>query len=226
MVALFVVVFVLLLLAIDLVIQTRQKKYPLISRAVEPSLATRSDVVRMPKDLFFHPGHMWVRLQSGSQVSIGMDDFIQKIIGKIERVVLPEPGTFVKQGQPIAQVQHNGRNLSLIAPVTGHVRSINRDLLDNPALIGENPYEAGWLLQIEPVELAANLGPLSLAEHAVSWIKKEAVRFRDFMTSHSLQPALVGETMMDGGIPVSNSLDHLDESSVTAFEEAFLNRSL
>jgi glycine cleavage system H lipoate-binding protein len=222
MVALFVILFVVVLLTIDLVIQARQKKYPLMSRVPSAVMSVASSLVRIPKGVFFHPGHTWARMQGGDEVAVGIDDFAQKTIGRIERVTLPFIGQKVTQGDPIITVQHGGRTLSMVAPVSGRVISVNRDVQDNPALITENPYNEGWLFMIEPEQLATNLTVLSIAENAAKWIREEATRLRDFLATQGQQPALVGETMLDGGVPVGGSLDLLDENGVKQFEEEFL----
>ena len=59
----------------------------------------------------------------------------------------------------------------VFSPVTGKVAAINEDLLDNPALVNEDPYEA-WLIKVEAVsdteELmdAAAYGQVCAAEEA------------------------------------------------------------
>ena len=223
MVALFVILFVAVLLSIDLIIQLRHKKYPLMS-AVPKNLSApvSTDLVRFPKGVFFHPGHTWARMQSGDEIVVGIDDFIQKALGRIERVTLPAKGQKVQQGEPVITIQHEGKILSLVAPVTGVVYSINADALDNPALIMENPFEEGWLFMVEPEQLASNISVLSIAENAFTWLKKETVRFRDFLASNGMQPAMIGDTMLDGGVPVKGSLDFLDEDGLKKFEEEFL----
>lgn len=222
MVALFVILFVVVLLTIDFVIQARQKKYPLMSRVPHsPEALAHASLVRVPKGVFLHHGHTWARMQGGDEVVVGIDDFAQKAIGAIERITLPFVGQQVKQGDPVITVQRGGHTLSLVAPVSGRVMSVNRDLQDNPALIGESPYNLGWLFMVEPVQLASSLSVLSIAENAASWVRQEAERLRDFLVSRG-EPALVGETMLDGGVPVGGSLEHLDDEGVKSFESEFL----
>ena len=221
MVALFVIAFVVVLLVADLIIQTRKKQYPIA--AAQPSAALAAgDRIRVPKGVFFHPGHTWARMLSGEKLEIGIDDFIQKSLGKIDTLNLPAIGTKVKQGEPVVSIQHAGRTLRMVAPVSGTIMSVNDMAVDNPALIHDNPYKEGWLFTIEPENLAQNLSPLAIAENAVDWIKNEIVRFRDFVTARTAEPALVGETMLDGGITVDGALDHLSEKDLASFEEEFL----
>jgi glycine cleavage system H protein len=220
MVALAVILFAITLLTIDLVIQARQKKYPLMSPVLRSS--EKADVVRMPKSIFFHPAHTWARMEGADSVTVGLDDFIQKAVGAIDKVYLPMIGQKVRQGDPVITVHHGDRKLMLVAPVSGTVFALNNDVLDNPALIAANPYEEGWLFRLEPELLANSLSLLTIAENAVSWIRNEAMRFREFLAGQTLQHATLGATMLDGGVPVANSLEYLDDSSLRQFEDQFL----
>jgi glycine cleavage system H protein len=223
MVALFVILFVVLLLGIDLFIQARSKRYPLM--AVAPSSAGHAhgrETLRIPKSVFFHPGHTWARLQDGDSLEIGVDDFVQKALGGIDHVELPAIGQFVRQGDPVITLGHHGKKLTLVAPASGYVRSVNRDVMENPGMVSENPYRDGWLMMVEPAELARNLSVLHVAESAVTWIKEEVKRFREFLNASSAQPALVGEAMLDGGVPMNGVLEQLDDQHVLDFEQKFL----
>jgi glycine cleavage system H lipoate-binding protein len=223
MVALFVILFVVILLAIDLVIQARSKHYPIMAAVPHGSVAGHArETVRMPKSVFFHPGHTWARIQDGDNLEVGVDDFVQKALGGIDSLQLPMVGEFVRQGDPVITLHHGNRHVALVAPASGYVRAINRDAVENPRLVSENPYREGWLMMVEPAELAANLSLLHVAESAVTWIKEEVKRFREFLAGSIAQPATVGESMLDGGVPVSGALEHLDEEHMQSFEQQFL----
>ncbi len=222
MVALFVILFVVLLLAVDLILQARSRRYPLMSSV--PSVAPaghKRETLRIPKGVFFHPGHTWARLQDGDSLSIGIDDFVQKALGAIKNISLPAVGEFVRQGDPVISVEHEGKRMQLVAPVTGRITAVNADVIENPHLISENPYTDGWLFMVDATEMAASLQTMRVAEQAITWIKEEVNRFREFLAGSTMQTA-VGEAMLDGGVPVAGSLDHLDEKGLNEFEQRFL----
>jgi glycine cleavage system H lipoate-binding protein len=223
MVALFVILFVVLLLGIDLFIQARSKQYPIMAAAPAGAVhAQDRETLRIPKSVFFHPGHTWARMQDGDALEVGIDDFVQKALGGIDTVQLPAIGQFVHQGDPVIMVSHKGHQLSLVAPASGYVRSVNTDAVENPAMVSDNPYREGWLMMIEPAELARNLSMLHVAENAVVWIKEEVKRFREFLSMNASQPALVGEAMYDGGTPMAGVLEQLDDQHLQDFEQQFL----
>ena len=55
-------------------------------------------------------------------------------------------GDQVKVGQKIGEIA--GLGAPIHASVSGVVKAVNEELLDNPALVNEDPYGA-WLIQVE-----------------------------------------------------------------------------
>ena len=46
----------------------------------------------------------------------------------------------------------------IISPVSGTVTAVNPAVIDNPGLINEDPYGAGWLVEMKLTSLAARSG--------------------------------------------------------------------
>ncbi|MGZ9137909.1 MAG: hypothetical protein ACXW4K_10695, partial [Candidatus Deferrimicrobiaceae bacterium] len=63
-----------------------QPRAGLASARIAPSSVTR---FRVPEGLFYHQGHGWLRPEPDSVGVVGLDDFAQKLIGKIDAVELP-----------------------------------------------------------------------------------------------------------------------------------------
>src|SRR5512135_1174495 len=62
-------------------------------RAAAPGWADQlAAFFQVPADLFFHRGHTWVRLEGGDTVTIGLDDFAQKLVGPVGSLQLPAVG--------------------------------------------------------------------------------------------------------------------------------------
>jgi glycine cleavage system H protein len=58
----------------------------------------------MPEDLYYEENHYWVKAE-GELLLMGMDDFAQKLAGKIVFVQLPEPGKALEAGNRFAKVE-------------------------------------------------------------------------------------------------------------------------
>jgi glycine cleavage system H lipoate-binding protein len=178
----------------------------------------------LPGGLFFHRGHTWVNLLFSGQIKVGVDDFILKLLGRVDAITLPPVGTEVKQGQPLASIRQGGRTALLPAPVDGVVCAVNGELAKIPGLIKRDPYTRGWLVAMRPTNLNANLSRLSVGEGALVWLKGELARLQEFLhvTLTLKRDALVGATAADGGLVADGLLEHLDTETWAEFQSKFL----
>lgn len=115
-----------------------------------------------PEDLRYTAEHEWVsETRSGAGgVRVGITHFAQESLGDIVFVQLPEPGTEVTAGEPLGEVESTKSVSEVYAPVTGRVVARNVDLDNDPGVINNDPYGAGWLLEIEPADPSAVSGLL------------------------------------------------------------------
>ena len=155
------------------------------------------DYFRVPDGYFFHQGHTWFKRDSRDVVTIGMDDFAQRFLGKIDEVALPHMGAKVRQGDKGWNVISDSRMVPMLSPVDGEVIAINAAALRTPQLINEDPYEKGWLLKIKATKLAANTRNLLAGNTARTWTMETLNGIR-MQNGESL-----GIVYQDGGAPVA-----------------------
>lgn len=230
MVAILVVFTIVLFVAADLIVQwvrARQAAPVPVSPAGAADLLAPSlqpERFGLPGGLFFHRGHTWVNLLFSGQVKVGVDDFIQKLIGRVDAITLPPVGVQVKQGQPFAAIRQGERTAMLPAPVDGTVCAVNGELARNPGLIRRDPYTRGWLVALRPTNLTANLSRLGVGAAALAWLEGELARLQEFLhVALTLQrDKLVGVTAADGGLVVEGLLEHLDNDAWAEFQSKFL----
>jgi glycine cleavage system H protein len=104
--------------------------------------------MNLPDDLKYTKEHEWCRL-SGNRAVIGITDHAQDQLGDIVYVELPDVGDTVKKGESFGVVESTKAVSELFAPVTGKVVEVNDPLSDTPETINEDPYEEGWMIQVE-----------------------------------------------------------------------------
>jgi glycine cleavage system H protein len=102
----------------------------------------------MAENLKFTEDHLWVRV-SGKRVQVGISDYFQDELGEILTVELPDIGDVVERGESFGEIESVTTVTDLLAPVSGTISATNSELDDNPALVNEDPYHEGWLLEIE-----------------------------------------------------------------------------
>ncbi|MEI6305477.1 MAG: glycine cleavage system protein GcvH [Deltaproteobacteria bacterium] len=111
--------------------------------------------MEFPEELKYSKEHVWVRLESGFAV-IGITDFAQEELGLVSGVELPDEGDDVEQDDSIGSIEARKTVAEFYAPFSGTVRDINNEVLDNPGLINDDPYDSAWLAEIsvsDPEEL-------------------------------------------------------------------------
>lgn len=94
-------------------------------------------------NLRYHPGHTWALRESPSLVRIGFDDFAARVMGKIESIVLPKRGQWIRQGHKIVTVLRNGAKAELPSPIEGEVTNVNDAAVADATLSRHDPYGDG-----------------------------------------------------------------------------------
>lgn len=162
---------------------------------------------RVPSRLYYHQGHTWLRPENDGLVSVGLDDFAQKFVGKVDSIDLPDIGSRLAQGEKGWSLRVNARPIPMLSPVDGEVVSVNEEAIASPDLLNQDPFEKGWLLKIRPVKLDSNKRNLLTGQLARQWTEDALERLRAEI-GKSVGPVyqdggMVGPVYQDGGVPVS-----------------------
>ncbi len=114
-------------------------------RALNPSYV---EGFLVPEELSYHPGHSWLVAERRNLVRIGMDDFAAALAGHVDRIEMPKPGQWLRQGQKAWTLVRDGEKAEMVSPTEGEVMEINPDVVANPELLRTDPYGKGWLALI------------------------------------------------------------------------------
>lgn len=109
----------------------------------------------IPAELRYTASHEWIKNEDGTVV-IGLTDFAQSALGDIVFIDLPQEGDAVTMGDSFADVESVKAVSGVFSPVSGTVTAVNSALIDNPAMLNENPYEA-WLIKVSDVSETGEL---------------------------------------------------------------------
>ncbi len=116
----------------------------------------------IPGDLKFLKSHEWARVEDGGNVTVGISDHAQSLLGDLVYVELPAVGDKLVAGGAAAVVESVKAASDVYSPVTGTVTAVNEALGDKPETINEDAYGEGWLFTVtldEPEQLAELLSP-------------------------------------------------------------------
>ena len=107
---------------------------------------------KIPTHLKYTESHEWVNAGEDGNAQIGITDHAQEALGDLVFVELPAVGDEVSQGDPVAVVESVKAASDIYTPVSGTITAINEDLDGDPAIINTDPYNDGWLFEIELID--------------------------------------------------------------------------
>jgi len=131
-------------------------------------------ILRVKKGLRYSADHVWVS-EENQQYSVGLTDYAQRSGGDIVFIEFMGADSIVKAGEPLALYETIKAALEVMAPFDCEIVDRNHDLDDQPELLNDDPYGAGWVVRVNPVDpesVEALLPPESYFE----LMKEEAER--------------------------------------------------
>jgi glycine cleavage system H protein len=120
----------------------------------------------IPGDLKFLKSHEWARIEDNGQVTVGISDHAQGLLGDLVYVELPSVGDTVTLGSAVAVVESVKAASDVYSPVSGKVTAVNDALSDKPETINEDAYGEGWVFVVQPDNLEQLNDLLSPDEYA------------------------------------------------------------
>ena len=103
-----------------------------------------------PSDLKYTTEHEWVRAELDGTVTIGITFFAQDQLGDVVYLVLPDVGSSMEKGSKMGEVESVKSISDLFAPVSGEILEINKEAIDHPERINEDPHGVGWMVKVKP----------------------------------------------------------------------------
>jgi len=102
----------------------------------------------VPADLLYTREHEWARLD-GKIATVGITKFAVEQLGDVTQVDLPKEGESVKKDDVFGSVESVKAVSDLYAPFSGKIVKVNTPLADTPEYLTDDPYDEGWMIQIE-----------------------------------------------------------------------------
>lgn len=200
----FAVLMVLAVLAWEYFRHRRAKARDSKKSELEPSVTLLIEGFSLPQGLYYHPLHVWARSENEETAVVGIDDLARRLVGKVERVVLPVTGEGIEAGDSGALLRSGDRVASVISPLSGEVVKVNAELGSEPEMISKDPFGKGWLFKIRSSRLAEQLSSMLAGNGARKWMESSVKRMRMVLNG-------AGSAMaQDGGEPIEDFGSHVD----------------
>ncbi len=142
---------------------TQQELRSVVVRALrhateETDLHERSSTPRASSLTYRIQGNSWLTVDSDKVVTVGMVVEFAASLGEIAELAVPRLGLVVDQGRVLLTIRaKDGIEHSVHSPVSGRVLEVNAAVIDDPQIAERDPEGAGWLLRLQPADLAREL---------------------------------------------------------------------
>jgi glycine cleavage system H protein len=167
------------------------------------------------RDSYYTPGHLWLRPMRLQTVRVGVDDVGQRVLGDAASIALPEAGTQIRQGEPIADILCGRDHVVLRAPFAGTIAAANPRLVNTPALLHRDPYRRGWVVEITRPE--DRFDGFVAGGRASAWLANEEQRLTGFFER------ALGVAAADGGELIQTPPQALTGDQWRVIRAAFLD---
>lgn len=101
-----------------------------------------------PEDYRYTKEHEWIKKEEGT-ATIGITNYAQKELGDIVYVDLPAAGKKFNAGEPFGSIESVKAVSEIYAPVGMEITEVNKQVVEQPELINQDPHEKGWLIKIK-----------------------------------------------------------------------------
>ena len=107
----------------------------------------------IPSGLKYVSSHEWLRLEDNSEITVGITDYAQELLGDIVFIELPNIGVKFSAGEAVGVIESVKAASDIYIPISAKIVSVNDDLLTNPNLINTSSYDQGWIFRIKPDDI-------------------------------------------------------------------------
>jgi len=123
-----------------------------------------------PATLKFAESHEWTHVD-GPTATIGISDFAVELLTDLVYIELPTVGAKLDAGSAFGEVESVKAVSDLYAPVSGEVIAVNEALVDDLAVLADDPFGEGWIVKIrmaDPSQLESLLDRAAYETHCAA----------------------------------------------------------
>ncbi len=171
---------------------------------------------KIPHGYYLHRGHTWVKIEEGSTVRVGLDDFALRLLGPLDRVDAPLMGKEVRQDRDDILLSRSSNTARVQSPISGVVTDINPELREKGSLANQDPYTQGWVMRLHSQNLRQDIKNLMIGEQASQYLDGEIDRLYEVIEEEA------GPLAADGGYLGDDIYGNLPQTSWQNLTRQFL----
>ncbi len=148
-------------------------------------------------DRYYHRGHTWLQKAEDGNVTVGLDELADRLVGIPDSVKMPEAGQELELNQTAWRMRKNGNDIQVRAPIEG-------------TIVGVGGPKQGWYLKIRPrldLHEPATLRHLLHGPEVHGWLSRELERLQIQLRAPNTPPALA-----DGGVLLPDLMNEVPDA--------------
>ena len=115
----------------------------------------------LPDELLYDvDNHIWFKEQGDGNVKLGMTVVATAMSGKLVAYTPKRVGRTINAGKSCGTLESGKWVGPARSAAGGEVIAVNDDLVKNPSIANDDPYEAGWLAILKPDDWESIVGTL------------------------------------------------------------------
>ncbi len=159
-------------------------------------------VGELDERVYLHPTHLWVRQIEDCRWRMGMDALLAYVLPPPAKIEFNQSDQKLTQNRLFGRIHTEPGMVLLTAPLSGHLARINARVSQSPETAQQDPYEEGWLAEIEWLDHQAELQNLYTGLAGRRFLEEEAQHLKFLLKHRGIEVNNIGETLPDGGVNI------------------------
>lgn len=104
--------------------------------------------MNFPDNLKYTNDHEWIKVENNVG-TIGITDYAQSELGDVVFVDIDSGLTEITKGSSFGTIEAVKTVSDIYAPCSGKVLEVNKEIVNSPEILNNDPYGNGWLVKVQ-----------------------------------------------------------------------------
>jgi glycine cleavage system H lipoate-binding protein/TusA-related sulfurtransferase len=112
-----------------------------------------------------------------NQVLVGITPVYSYITGRILKFKIKPVGTDIIRNRSLGTIESLNHFGIIRSPISGNIVEINQEIVDNPKIVNDSPFERGWIAKIKTKDNLESLESIKTIEECKYEIESQIKKF-------------------------------------------------
>ena len=179
-----------------------------VERLVSSYLVQLAKSCDLHLDRPYSPAFFWIQELSQEEVLLGLDCQILRILYPVKDLILPNPGAWLRRGDPMGWLQRGHLVLPLSSPLSGEVLEVNQTFVAEVREMGFPRSQAWWLIRLHPHESLNAVPGLLRGLAMLGWYQEKLGMVRDSLVK-AMDPGVEAGGLLNDGGEINRNLEEV-----------------